>query len=283
MTQNQLQLDPATIRHLRSTINRAIECRGAIEGGYTLFRRISCGLSSAFGPSVDTLTNEDLACLDFVMDHNLAMLADYLSAIDFTLNPIPAPEDSNEPDAKSAMFDRAIFKNDVRYRRKEKCRIERGQGRARVIDMESDEELLSLPDLLTDEQKWEVFDWEGDALHGRSGGWDKQGARGCCAHASRRSCRFIAFHFCVNASRISSAWGRSLPGIFRNAGTACFPGADPEGANLPARTPTGSEHWEPILGNLGETQGMSGMAISAGELACQSASKIDQAYSGLYE
>jgi hypothetical protein len=32
------------------------------------------------------------------MDHNLAMLADYLSAIDFTLNPIAAPEDGNEPD-----------------------------------------------------------------------------------------------------------------------------------------------------------------------------------------
>jgi hypothetical protein len=158
--QNQLQLDPATIRHLRSTINRAIECRGAIEGGYTLFRRISCGLVFDSEPTVDTLTDNDIACLDFVMDHNLAMLADYLSAIDFTLNPIPAPEDNNEPDAKRVMFDKAIFKNDVRYRKKEKCRIERGgDGRVRVIDVEADEELLSLPDVLTDEQVWEVLDW----------------------------------------------------------------------------------------------------------------------------
>lgn len=69
-----------------------------IEGGYTLFRRISCGLANGSGLTVDTLTNEDIACLDFIMDHNLAMLADYLSAIDFTLNPIADPEDGNEPD-----------------------------------------------------------------------------------------------------------------------------------------------------------------------------------------
>ena len=115
-------------------------------------------------PRVDNITSDDLSCLYFGTEFPLGEVLEQLDAMEDIITRLADAAETG-PDAKRVMFDRAIFKNDVRYRKKEMCRIERGgDGRVRVIDVEADEELLSLPADLTDEVVWEVFDWGGDAL-----------------------------------------------------------------------------------------------------------------------